>query len=123
MHYLAEDITNDSSDGKLTGLNLFLGYDCRDSGNLEAGYAVLKKNVHAGSYPASKMVLYFTQKSPGSMDGSFWRIYAYGRDTDMPDEGSYIDIPYRPAQSRCGQEKIYPIRNSTCRPSSPDQGI
>jgi len=105
LHYRADDVTNVSSDGNLTASNLFLGYECRALWNFEAGYAVLKKNLPARSYASAKMVLYYTQKSAGSMEGSFWRIYAYEREADVPNEGRHMDVAYRPTQSRCGGDK------------------
>jgi len=39
------------------------------------------------------------------MEGSFWRIYAYEREADVPNEGRHMDVAYRPTQSRCGGDK------------------
>lgn len=104
MHYKAYDVSNDSSDGNLSALVHFLGYDCRASGDLEASYVVLKKDAQVRTYSAAKAVLYFSQRSPGNVEGAFWRIYSYDRSGDMPGTGGYMDVPYAPAGSNCGTE-------------------
>ncbi|MBN2250817.1 MAG: hypothetical protein JW724_01915 [Candidatus Altiarchaeota archaeon] len=105
-HASSTDATEYLKDGSLENRGLTLAYDCTSSGKLKAGYLKLVKNIDVKKLSRLKTIVYFRANEPFGDSGPFWRIYGYTPEGNAADPDSYVDIPYIPLGSNCGNNEV-----------------
>ena len=82
------------------GRTFQLSYKCIKGLRLEASYIHASKNADPRTLSRLKLLVYFVGNKSATDISSFWRIYPYAPGGSVA-EGTYVDIPYNPAESKC----------------------